>query len=64
MGSEDFSYVLEQVPGAFLFLRATPAQIDLETAAPNHSPHVVFDDSVLADQAAALAAFALDRLQG
>jgi hippurate hydrolase len=56
--------VLEQVPGAFLFLRATPAQIDLETAAPNHSPHVVFDDSVLADQAAALAAFALDRLRG
>lgn len=64
MGSEDFSYVLEQVPGAFLFLRATPAEIDLETAAPNHSPSVIFDDSVLADQAAALAAFALDRLKG
>ncbi|GGM44730.1 M20 metallopeptidase family protein [Microbacterium saperdae] len=63
MGSEDFSYVLEQVPGAFLFLRATPADVDLETAAPNHSPHVVFDDAVLADQAVALAAFALERLR-
>ncbi|MBT2494775.1 amidohydrolase [Microbacterium sp. ISL-59] len=62
MGSEDFSFVLEQVPGAFLFLRATPAEVDLETASPNHSPTVVFDDAVLADQAAALAAFALERL--
>ena len=62
MGSEDFSFVLEQVPGAFLFLRATPAHLDLETAAPNHSPTVVFDDAVLADQAAALAGLALGRL--
>ncbi|WP_407360897.1 M20 family metallopeptidase [Microbacterium sp. LBN7] len=64
MGSEDFSYVLERIPGAFLFLRATPAGLDLETAAPNHSPHVEFDDAVLADQAAALAGFALDSLSG
>jgi len=62
MGSEDFSFVLEQVPGAFLFLRATPVDVDLETASPNHSPTVVFDDAVLADQAAALAAIALGRL--
>ncbi|MBT2486405.1 MULTISPECIES: M20 family metallopeptidase [unclassified Microbacterium] len=62
MGSEDFSFVLEQVPGAFLFLRATPAEVDLETASPNHSPTVVFDDAILADQAAALAAFALETL--
>ncbi|WP_136029075.1 M20 metallopeptidase family protein [Microbacterium sp. PF5] len=62
MGSEDFSFVLEQVPGAFLFLRATPDEVDLETASPNHSPTVVFDDAVLADQAAALAALALGRL--
>ncbi|WP_262000578.1 MULTISPECIES: M20 family metallopeptidase [Microbacterium] len=62
MGSEDFSFVLEQVPGAFLFLRATPAEVDLETASPNHSPTVVFDDAVLADQAVALAAFAMETL--
>ncbi|WP_449283883.1 M20 metallopeptidase family protein [Leucobacter sp.] len=59
MGSEDFAYVLREVPGTLLFLRATPAEVDLETAAPNHSPEVVFDDGVLADQAAALAALAL-----
>ena len=62
MGSEDFSFVLEQVPGVFLFLRATPAEVDLETASPNHSPTVVFDDAVLADQAVALAAFAMETL--
>ena len=62
MGSEDFSHVLREVPGAFVFLRATPRSIDHDTAAPNHSPHVVFDDAVLADQAAALAALALTHL--
>ncbi|MEU6415174.1 M20 family metallopeptidase [Microbispora sp. NPDC046933] len=62
MGSEDFSYVLREVPGVFVFLRATPRDIDHETAAPNHSPHVVFDDAVLADQAVALASLALRHL--
>lgn len=61
MGSEDFSFVLEQVPGVFLFLRATPDGVDPD-AEPNHSPRVVFDDSVLADQAVALASLALVHL--
>lgn len=61
MGSEDFAYVLREVPGTLLFLRATPAELDPETVAPNHSPEVVFDDGILADQAAALAALALGR---
>ncbi len=59
MGSEDFAYVLEEVPGALLFLRATPRELDPGAVAPNHSPEVVFDDAILADQAAALAALAL-----
>lgn len=58
MGSEDFSFVLNEVPGAFYFLQATPAGIDPATAAMNHSPLVQFDDAVLADQAASLAALA------
>lgn len=58
MGSEDLSFVLDEVPGAFYFLFATPEGIDPETAAMNHSPHVRFDDAVLADQAASLAALA------
>ncbi|WP_026820623.1 M20 metallopeptidase family protein [Arthrobacter castelli] len=58
MGSEDFSCVLEEVPGAFYMLHATPKGIDPETAAVNHSPHVQFDDAVLPDQAASLATLA------
>jgi amidohydrolase len=62
MGSEDFSHVLRAVPGTFVFLRATPPTMDHAEAAPNHSSHVVFDDTVLAEQAAALAALALSHL--
>jgi metal-dependent amidase/aminoacylase/carboxypeptidase family protein len=62
MGSEDFSFVLDRVPGAFLFLSASPADIDHATAAANHSPRVLFDDGVLADQAAAFAHLAIRAL--
>ena len=62
MGSEDFSYVLNEVPGAFVFLGATPPERDWQTEPWNHSPHVVFDDAVLVEQAAFLAELALRRL--
>ena len=62
MGSEDFSFVLNAVPGAFIFLGATPEGMDTSGIA-NHSPRVQFDDSVLGDQAAALAHLAWERLQ-
>lgn len=61
MGSEDFSFVLERVPGAFVFLGATPEGIDPD-AETNHSPRVQFDDGLLGDQAAALAHLAYARL--
>ncbi|MCQ9389888.1 M20 family metallopeptidase [Brevibacterium sp. 50QC2O2] len=62
MGSEDFSYVLEEVPGAFLFFQVSPEHIDPAQAATNHSPLVEFDDALLPDQAAALAGLAWARL--
>ncbi len=61
MGSEDFSYVLEKVPGTFVFLGAAPEGIDPD-AETNHSPRVQFDDGLLGDQAAALAHLAFARL--
>lgn len=61
-GSEDFSYVLEQVPGAFLMLGACPAGIDPLTAPFNHSAEAVFDDAVLPDGAALYAELAIARL--
>jgi hippurate hydrolase len=61
MGSEDFSYVLEQVPGAFVFLGARPADVTDEGPS-NHSSFARFDDAVLGDLAAAHAQLAWDRL--
>jgi amidohydrolase len=61
-GSEDFSYVLEQVPGAFLMLGACPPGTDPFTVPFNHSAEAVFDDAVLPDGSALYAELALQRL--
>jgi len=61
-GAEDFSFVLEQVPGAFVMLGACPPGQDPERAPSNHSALAVFDDAVLADGAALYAELALRRL--
>jgi amidohydrolase len=61
-GSEDFSYVLGQVPGAFVMLGASPLGADLEVAPSNHSASAVFDDGVLVDGTALYAELALRRL--
>jgi len=63
MGAEDFSYVLQKVPGAFAFLGACPPGVEPEAAAPNHSNRVHFDESALANGVAMYAAFALDTLR-
>jgi amidohydrolase len=62
MGAEDFSYVLQRVPGSMMFLGGTPPEVDPATAAPNHSNHVVFDEQAMATGIAMYAAVALDRL--
>jgi amidohydrolase len=61
-GSEDFSFVLDQVPGAFLMLGACPPETDPFTAPFNHSAEAVFDDAILADGTALYAELALRRL--
>jgi amidohydrolase len=61
-GAEDFSFVLEQVPGAFVMLGACPPDQDPETAPTNHSAVAVFDDAALADGTALYAELALRRL--
>ena len=61
-GAEDFSYVLEAVPGAFVMLGACPPGVDPATAPFNHSALAVFDDMVLADGAALFTELAIRRL--
>ena len=62
IGGEDFSFVLEQVPGAFVMLGACPPGTDALTAPTNRSAHAGFVDAVLADGAALYAELALRRL--
>jgi amidohydrolase len=59
--AEDFSFVLNDVPGTFVFLGACPAGRDPAAAPFNHSPEAAFDDDVLPSGAALLADLALQR---
>jgi amidohydrolase len=63
MGAEDWSYVLQQVPGAMMFLGGTHPDRNPATAAPNHSNRVVFDERAMATGIATYAAVALDHLR-
>ncbi|KAA2262191.1 amidohydrolase [Solihabitans fulvus] len=63
MGSEDFSYVTAEVPGALAFLGACPRGIELPDAAPNHSAKVLFDEAAMEHGVVVYAAFALDALR-
>ncbi|MCL4684784.1 amidohydrolase [Myxococcota bacterium] len=56
MGAEDFSYVLQQVPGAIVFLGARPPG---EHAEPLHSSSMTIDEEALATGVALHAAMAL-----
>ena len=54
--------MLEEVPGAFVFLGACPPDRDPETAPTNHSALALFDDAALAEGTALYAELALRRL--
>ena len=61
-GTEDFSRVIERVPGAMVLLGACIEGRDPHTAPSNHSPHAAFDDRSLPDGAALYAELALRQL--
>ncbi len=58
MGAEDFSYVLQRVPGAMMMLGVCPDGQDWHTACPCHSNRMVLNESVLARGVAAHCAIA------
>ena len=59
MGAEDFSYILQRVPGAMAFLGACPPELDPADAPQNHSNRVVHHEPALAVGIALHAAVAL-----
>lgn len=64
MGGEDFSYVLEQVPGAMAFLGVAPKGEEAASRAPLHNPSMMIDEGVLPKGVALHCAFATRFLQG
>ena len=62
MGAEDFSYVLQEVPGAMFFLGACPPDLAPETSPYNHSNLVRFDEEAMATGMAFHVMVALGRL--
>jgi metal-dependent amidase/aminoacylase/carboxypeptidase family protein len=48
MGAEDFSYVLQKVPGALAFLGGAPEGGDFRTCCALHSNRMVIDETVMA----------------
>ncbi len=62
MGAEDFSYVLEAVPGSMMFLGGTHADRNPATAPPNHSNRVTFDEDAMVSGMALYSAVAMRHL--
>ena len=63
MGAEDWSYVLERVPGAMAFLGACPPDLVVGESPGNHSNLVVFDEAALPAGVAMYAQMALQALR-
>ncbi len=61
LGAEDFSYVLQHVPGAMAMLGVCPPGVDPSQAAPNHSNLMTINEDALAHGVALYAAMAMDR---
>ena len=61
MGAEDFSYMLQRVPGAMVFLGASPGP---GPQAPNHSNRMVIDESAMTTGMALYTGVALRHLAG
>ncbi|MEZ5342867.1 MAG: M20 family metallopeptidase [Acidimicrobiales bacterium] len=59
MGAEDWSYVLQQIPGAMVFLGVRPPELTAQTATACHSNRMMMDEDAMAVGSAAYAAVAM-----
>lgn len=62
--AEDFSKVIERIPGCFIGVSAVADEADPNELQFNHSAFAVFDDSVIADCSKVLATLAVRRING
>ena len=64
MGGEDFSYVLQAVPGAMAFIGVAPEGTDPRTNPPLHNTRMTIDEQVMARGVAMHCAVAERFLEG
>ena len=64
MGAEDFSYILERVPGAMAFLGTRPEGVHPADVAPTHSNRMILNEDALDTGIALYCAVAVRRLLG
>jgi amidohydrolase len=64
MGAEDFSYMLQQVPGAMSFIGVAPPGTDPATNPPLHNTRMTIDEAVMAKGIALHCAVATRFLEG
>jgi len=63
MGSEDFAFYQEQIPGMFVSLGILPEGIPLDKAAPNHSPFFQVNEAQLVKGVEMMSLLALSYLE-
>jgi len=62
MGSEDFAFILEKVPGCFFFVGSANPEKGLDAA--HHHPKFDIDEAALPRAAALMTAAVIDFLSG
>jgi metal-dependent amidase/aminoacylase/carboxypeptidase family protein len=62
MGSEDFSYYTQKIPGLYVFLGINKQGVSAEQAADNHSPLFFVNEDALATGVRTMVLLAMDYL--
>jgi metal-dependent amidase/aminoacylase/carboxypeptidase family protein len=61
MGAEDMAFILEKVPGCYMFIGSANKERKLD--APHHSSHFDFDEAILAKAVGLMAASTIELLE-
>jgi len=62
MGSEDMAYMMQEIPGCYIFVGSANAEKSLD--APHHNPRFDFDERAMLNGAALMAKATVDILKG
>jgi metal-dependent amidase/aminoacylase/carboxypeptidase family protein len=58
--SDDVAYIMEKIPGLYLYIGGTPADVDTASTAPNHSPKFFVDEGAISTGIRVMSRLAID----